>query len=140
MLTTVEVEQIESWVKKEWKQYRVMYGVGASSIRVNSQIVCPCEDTKICPGRYDKIRYCKGCIREVGGKFNYMDVKGKTKEEIKALDAECTRHARCWCRDHNESYCDPTHRKPCLFCRYVPEPKPATDKKKTTKRTKAAEA
>lgn len=140
IITTAEEEQIELWLK-EWKQYRVEYGVTETTIRVNSDSVCPCEDSKICPGRYSKIMYCQGCTVELCGKLGYIELKGKTPEELKALAVVCTRHPRCWCRDNNESYCDPKHRKPCGFCRYIPEPKPEKKKKKKqTKRTRTTGA
>lgn len=143
LLTTTEVKLIESWVKVEWKAYRVKYGDRAVSIRHNAKDVCPCEDSKACPGNRSQIQYCKECIKEdPKNKHPYMETKGMTKEERKAIEELCGRHVRCWCKDQTTRYSNPAEdATPCLFCKYIPPPpKPKVTKKKgtTTKRPRVA--
>ena len=140
-ITTIETDLIRSWLRVEWKAYRVKYGATALSIRRNAKAVCPCEDHKACPGRYYEIQYCKGCINERGlpSDCDYIIVTGKTEDERVELEVMCTRHPECWCRTHNESYCDPDHRQSCVFCAYVPQPKQTPEKQtKSAKKKRVA--
>jgi len=75
-ITTSETELIESWLNTEWKEYRLKTGLTDVSIKRNAKNVCPCEDSKICPGWSSPVQYCNGCLKDLG--VTHIDDDAKT--------------------------------------------------------------